>query len=101
MVARYLKTLTVSSEDAPIVLTLRAAAPGSNYKSFGTTYKYDPSINDSNNDARSGSVTVTINVNAAVGAVLTKAEIANHVRYALSAALKASLIEDLYDGILV
>lgn len=100
ILSRFTKTLTVSSEEAPIDLRLRAAAIGQRTKAFGLTYKYDPSINDSGSDAGSGAVTCSINVNARPGAVLTKAEIANHIRYALSAALKANLIEDLYDGVL-
>lgn len=98
LAGKYSKTVTVSSEDAQIVLTLRAAPMTSRFKSLGATYKYDPSINDSPNDARSGSVTVSVNVNASVGAVLTRAEILNHIRYALSAALKTDLLETLYDG---
>lgn len=94
----YLKTLTVSSEDAPIVLTLRASNPGSNFKSFGMTHKYNPSINDSPNDAKSGQITLSINVNASVGAVLTRAEVLNHIRYGLAAALKTDLLETLFDG---
>jgi hypothetical protein len=100
MVAKFQKTLTVSSEDAPIVLTLRAAAAESRTKGLGLTYKYNPSINDSGSDANSGSVTVTMNVNASIGAVLTRAEVLNHIRYALSAALKTDLLEALIDGIL-
>jgi hypothetical protein len=93
--------LTVSSEIAPVVLTLRASNLGNfNFKAIGLTYKYNPSINDSPNDAGSGNVTCSINVNARVGAVMTKAEILNHIRYALSSALKTDLLEALYDGIL-
>lgn len=95
----FAKTLTVSSEDAPVVLTLRASSVENfNFKQFGLSYKYNPSINDSQADARSGSITCAINVNAQVGAVLTKAVICNHIRYALSAALESGLIEALYDG---
>jgi polyisoprenoid-binding protein YceI len=97
-VGKFSKTVTVSSEDAQIVLTLRAASMTSRFKSLGATYKYDPSINDSPNDARSGSVTVSVNVNASVGAVLTRAEVLNHIRYALSGALKTDLLEALFDG---
>lgn len=96
--ALFTKTLTVNSETAPIVVTLRPADPASIHKSFGMTHKYNPSINDSPNDARSGQVTITINVTAQVGAVLTRAEILNHLRYALSAANLTGLPEELIDG---
>jgi hypothetical protein len=98
--AKFQKTLTVSSEDAPIVLTLRAATAETRNKALGLTYRYNPQINDSGSDANSGQITCSINVSATVGAVLTRAEILNHIRYALSAALKTDLLEALVDGIL-
>lgn len=94
----YTKTLTVNSEPAPIVVTLRPADPASIHRSFGMTHKYNPSINDSPNDARSGQVTITINVTAQLGAVLTSTEVLNHLRYALSAANLAGVPEALIDG---
>lgn len=98
---QYHKSLTVSSEIADVVLNLRPSQLGSNNKGLGLSYSYNPSINDSPNDAASGRVAVQINCTARVGAVLTRAEILNHIRYALSAALKTSLLEDLYDGSIV
>lgn len=95
----YAKTLTVSSEDAPLTLTLRPSSLDNfNFKQLGLTVKYNPSINDSPNDAMSGSFTLSLNVSARVGAVLTRAAILNHIRYALSTALKTDLLEALYDG---
>jgi hypothetical protein len=95
---QYTKTLTVNSEPEPIVLSLRAASPSGRYKTFGLTHKYAPSNNDSGTDPTSGSVTVAINVNASVGAVLTRDEILNHLRYALSAANASGVFEALFDG---
>lgn len=98
---QYAKPITVSTEIAPIVLNLRASPVGTNNKALGLSYSYNPGINDSPNDAVSGRISLQINVTARVGALLTRAEILNHIRYALAGALKTDLLEALYDGSIV
>ena len=94
----YVGGYTLSSVDWPNMFVVRPATVLSTRKRFGATYKINPSLNDDPGTASKGSVSVSINIDAVVGSVITSAELANQVRYALSAFLSSTLVETLRDG---
>ncbi len=83
----------------PTTFTLRAAGPISTLKRFGASAKVRPADFDDPGTLTKGGCTVSINIDASPGAVMTRAEITEFVRYSLSMMLHANLIEDLYDGV--
>jgi hypothetical protein len=83
----------------PATLNLRPASALSVTKKFGVSVKLKPSEQDDPGVITKGSATISFNVDAIQGSVLTKAEICELARYALSCVLHTSLLEDLYDGV--
>jgi hypothetical protein len=67
-------------------------------KRFGMTYRVSSAGPDAPGDQPQGSVTMSVNIDAALGSKLTASELATQVRQALSVLLKTSLIEDLSTG---
>ncbi len=95
----FLDAYTAAGGSYPAVLNIRPAAAISTTKRFGVSFKVKPSDVDDPGTVTKGGCTVSINIDATPGSVMTKAEVAEFVRYALSLALHANLIEDLYDGV--
>ncbi len=94
----FLEAYTAATGSYPAVLVIRPAAAISTLKRFGISAKVRPSDSDDPGTVTKGGCTVSINIDATPGAVMTKAEIAEFTRYALSCMLHSNLIEDLYDG---
>ena len=82
----------------PATLQLRRSNPLNARKACGLTVRVGPSIADDPGVLTKGSATVSININASQGSVMTAAEIAEFVRYSLSTALAPTLIESLLSG---
>ncbi len=97
----FLEAYAAGSGTYPATLTLRPAAPISTAKRFGISTKVRPSDSDDPGAITKGAVTVSINIDATPGSTMTKAEIAEFVRYTLSVMMAPNLIEDLHDGIVV
>ncbi len=95
----FLETYTAAGGSYPAVLSIRPAKPIATVKSFGITTRVRPSDVDDPGTVTKGNATMSININATPGSVMTKAEIAEFIRYSLSTLLHSNLIEDLYDGV--
>ncbi len=89
---------TTGSKTGQVILSLRGAQAGAAKRRFGATYRYGLTTSDDPGALTNGAISVSINIEAALGTTLTATEHAKHVRYALSAMLKASLVEDLMSG---
>lgn len=90
--------ITIGSTDYPAMLSLRPAQVISKRKRFGATYRVSPSTLDDPGSLTKGSLSVSVNIDATVGSVLTEAEIVTQVKYALSTLLAANIISDLSLG---
>lgn len=90
--------ITLGAGTADAILTLRPAGSLGKSKRLGYTAKVSPSDYDDPGTLTKGSCTISVNIDATEGSVVTKAAIANFVRQTLSVGLKASLIEDLLAG---
>ncbi len=95
----FLEAYTAASGSYPATLTIRPASSISTLKRFGVSVKVRPSDQDDPGSFTKGGCTMSVNIDATPGSIMTKAEIAEFVRHSLSLLLKADLIEDLYDGI--
>lgn len=91
-------TISVGGVDVPVTLQLRASGQGTLQRRFGGVWKFSPYVLDAPSLTTKGRITVSINVDAQLGTEITDAKLADHVRYALSTFLKATLIESLRDG---
>jgi len=90
---------TISSVDFPTALSLRPAGSALyNRRRFGVTYQVKPADTDTPVTSDKGSLTVSVNIDAVVGSVISNAELAKQVRYALSAVLASTLVEQLSTG---
>lgn len=94
----YVGDFSLGGNLYPNMLVYRTANVLTNRKRFGATYKISPSMNDDPGSISKGTVSVSINIDAVVGSVITSAELANQVRYALSAFLASTVVETLRDG---
>lgn len=95
---KFLVDVTDGTNTAPVTLSIRESPRVSTLRSVSLTYRYNPSINDSPSAIPCGRISVNINVNGQLGSILERADMLNHIRYALSAALQANLLEALVDG---
>jgi len=95
----YSNAMTIASTDYPATIAIR---PTGNIldprKRTGLTYKVSPSKNDEPIASAKGSLSVSINIDATTGTVITTAELAKQVRFALSAMLASTLVETLVAG---
>lgn len=97
--AFFTGNMTISSNDYPFTLSLRpAGTPTSNRRRFGATYKVSPADSDAPAVSSKGSCTVSVNIDANIGTVITAAELENQVLYALSAMLSTDVIGNLLAG---
>ena len=87
-----------SPVDVPYTLTLRPSDVGSSQRRFGATAKYTPNQNDDPGTVTKGRSTISLNVDATLGATLTRTELLNEIRWFMGALLKATLLEALVDG---
>ncbi len=94
-------TYTAATGSFPATLTIRQAKQIATKKTYGLTCRIKPSDVDDPGTVTKGDCTVSLNIVATPGSIMTKAEISEFIRYTLSAALHANLLEDLYDGITV
>ncbi len=94
----FLESYTAAGGSYAATLTIRPSAPISTQKRFGVSAKVRPSDVDDPGTFTKGGCTVSINIDAVPGSVMTKAEICEFARYSLSTALHSNLLEDLYDG---
>jgi len=95
----YQGKTTITSVDFPTALSLRPAGSAMfNRRRFGATYQVKPADTVSPVTSDKGSLTVSVNIDATVGSVITNAELAKQVRYALSALLASTLVEQLSTG---
>ncbi len=95
----FIEAYTAAGGSYPATLNIRPAQAISTLKRFGASVKVRPSDQDDPGTLTKGGCSVSINIDATPGTVMTKAEIAELVRYSLSIMLHANLIEDLYDGV--
>lgn len=95
---RFVGAQTLASVAYPVTIDIRPAAPLGKASRFGLTYKVRPADSDNPGSQTKGSVSIAINVDSVRGSSMSSTDLANCVRYALSAMLKASLIEDLSSG---
>jgi len=93
--------ITLGTGTADAILTLRPAGSLGKSKRLGFTAKVTPSDYDDPGTLTKGSCTISVNIDATEGSVVTKAAIAAFARQTLSVGLKASLIEDLLAGSVV
>lgn len=84
--------------DVPYRLTLRPSDVGSSQRRLGATAKFTPSLNDDPGSLTEGRVTISFNVDATLGATITRTELLNEMRWFMGALLKATLLEALVDG---
>jgi hypothetical protein len=90
--------IAVGGVDVPVTLQLRAASLAGIQRRFGAVWKFNPAMLDSASAVTNGRITVSVNIDATRGVVITDTVLANHVRYALSTLLASTLIEGLRDG---
>ncbi len=83
----------------PVTLTLRPASSLLSTKRYGLSFVVKPSVNDDPGIVSKGRASVSLNIDASIGSVVTAAELAEFVRYALSQGLHSNLLEDLANGI--
>ncbi len=95
----FVEDYTSAGGSYPSTLSIRPAKPISTRKSFGISTKVRPADVDDPGTVTKGSASVSINIEAVPGTVMTRLEITEFIRYTLSIALKSSFLEDLYDGI--
>lgn len=84
--------------DVPIQVKLRRAQPSSTKRRLGATWRFRPNVLDVGSAISKGSIAVAINVDAELGSTMTRAEVLNHIRYAMSVLLKTDCLETLIDG---
>ena len=94
----FYEDYTAATGSFPASMVIRPAQSLSTTKRLGVTFKVRPSDFDNPGTVTQGSASVSINIDAVPGSIMTKAEIAEFTRYALSAMLSSTLIESLYDG---
>lgn len=87
-----------SPVDYPYVLTLRPSDISTQTRRFGATARVNPSVNDDPGTVSEGRSTISLNVDATLGATLTRTELLNEIRWFMGALLKATLLEALVDG---
>lgn len=94
----YLLTQETGDVDVPIQVKLRRASVNSTKRRCGVTWRFRPNVLDVGSAITKGSIAVAINVDADLGSTMTRAEVLNHIRYAMSVALKTDCLETLLDG---
>lgn len=87
--------------DVPIRLVLRASEGTGPRRTFGATWRFDPSSTDAPGSQTKGSVSVTLNVTTRLGTVITASECTEEIRQFFAAMLKTGLLEDLLAGVRV
>jgi hypothetical protein len=97
----YQEVQETGDVDVPIRLTLRASDGVGTRRSFGATWKFDPSSTDAPGSQSKGGLTVSLNVNARLGSVMTSSETCEEIRQFMAAMLKSGLLEDLLAGSVV
>ena len=91
--------MTISGSDYPMQLQLRpAGSPIYNRRRFGLTFRVNPAETNAPVTSDKGSLSVSLNIDASIGTVITEAELTKQIRYALSAALASTLLENLVIG---
>ncbi len=91
--------MTIGGTDYPMTLALRPTGnPLLNRRRLGLTFKVNPAETVAPDTSDKGSLSVSLNIDASIGSVITAAELAKQIRYALSAALASTLLENLIDG---
>jgi len=91
--------MTIGGTDYPMTLALRPVGnPLLNRRRLGLTFKVNPAETNAPTTSDKGSVSVSLNIDASIGSVINAAELAKQIRYALSAALASTLLENLIDG---
>ncbi len=95
----FLDSYTAAGGSYPSYLSIRPAGAISTSKRFGFSIKVKPSDADDPGTFTKGGCTVSFNIDAVPGSVMTKAEICEFARYLASIALHSNLLEDLYDGV--
>lgn len=94
----YTLDVELGDVDVPIRLELRPAGVNSLRRRFGASWKFQPNVLDTLDALTKGKVSVSLNIDATLGSTITTTALANHVRWALGALLKSSLLEDLMAG---
>jgi len=84
--------------DVPLRLMLRPSDAAGSLRRFGATFKFTPSVNDDPGTITKGRSTISLNVDATLGATITRTELLNEIRWFMGALLKATLLENLCDG---
>jgi len=83
----------------PVSVSLRPANNLSLTKRYGYSTIVKPSAYDNPGTFSLGRAAVSVNIDSAIGSVLTLSELAEFVRYTLAVGLHANLCEDLANGI--
>jgi len=96
---QFTESYTSAGGSYPATLSLRPAGPLARSKKFGLSVKLRPSEQDDPGTVTKGSATISVNIDAVQGSVMTKTEIVELARYCLSTALHSNLLEDLHDGV--
>ena len=95
----FVGAMTISGTDYPFTISLRPAGNALlNRRRLGVTFKVNPSETDAPSTSAKGSCTASLNVDASIGTIMTAPELAKQIRYALSAILASTLLENLIDG---
>lgn len=94
----YCAEIETGDVDTLIRLELRPSSIGSTTRKIGSSWKFNPASTDAPGSQTKGRVTITLNVDAALGTVVTRAALLNHIRWHMGALLKATLLEALVDG---
>ena len=87
-----------SLPDVLMSVKLRPAGINAQRRLFGLSLGYNPGINDQQVTSASGRVSVSINVDAVLGTVITPTLVETYSQYALSMMLASTLIPTLRDG---
>lgn len=94
----FVEQISVSGNNVPMRLELRASPLSSLNRRFGASVKFSPEVLDVAGTATKGRISVTFNVDARLGSAVDDTNLALYTRYALSTLLASTLIESLRDG---